>query len=481
MTLAVLLLVVAATSHDTPTKSGNGSSALPMFHLRRRPFFLHGSHGQQQPHRRQLRGGLEAETHRESDGVYFTTLRVGTPPQDFSVIIDTGSNTVSVPCAGCERCGRLHSAFNASASGTAVVTDDYFEQCYSEGSCNSGRVVRDRMCIGAGCTPSLLHDFGCCDRYAGAFQEQDADGIIGLSRVGLLADLRPSMQTQVFSLCLGEKEGFLTVGGWDAGAVRENVQWVPCASDRTKNLYTVWLASIQVAGDGVRDLAIDAQLIVDSGTSFTYLPAEAHALLAVKVRMVCNGDDWCRGRLISPDSATSSSLPQDVRDSPMCIRIRKADGDGWMDHLPSFLLKFGEGQVCVPPRTYLFESSTGVQCVGIFSNTYSGSTGKLVILGANLLSGLTVVFDYANARVGFARSDCDGSGAGDCRYTLDRGRRSAADASRPGQHHLLSVPASDHSDKEPEHANYHFWMNVVYCLIGILFVVVVYTTNRYLL
>ena len=46
-------------------------------------------------------GGL---THKENDGVYFTTLRIGKKnPQSFSVIVDTGSGTIAVPCKGALR------------------------------------------------------------------------------------------------------------------------------------------------------------------------------------------------------------------------------------------------------------------------------------------------------------------------------------------------------------------------------------------
>jgi hypothetical protein len=41
-------------------------------------------------------------------GYYYVNLYVGTPPQEQSVIIDTGSGQLAVPCSKCTSCGRRH-------------------------------------------------------------------------------------------------------------------------------------------------------------------------------------------------------------------------------------------------------------------------------------------------------------------------------------------------------------------------------------
>jgi hypothetical protein len=37
---------------------------------------------------------------------FYATLRLGTPPKPFTVIVDTGSTITYVPCSTCRRCGR---------------------------------------------------------------------------------------------------------------------------------------------------------------------------------------------------------------------------------------------------------------------------------------------------------------------------------------------------------------------------------------
>ena len=55
----------------------------------------------------------------ENDGVWYSKIHIGTPPQVFTAIVDTGSGTIAVPCAGCA-CGN-HNHFSTAQSSTAVV------------------------------------------------------------------------------------------------------------------------------------------------------------------------------------------------------------------------------------------------------------------------------------------------------------------------------------------------------------------------
>lgn len=41
-------------------------------------------------------------------GYYYVNLYIGTPPQEQSVIVDTGSGQLALPCSKCESCGNSH-------------------------------------------------------------------------------------------------------------------------------------------------------------------------------------------------------------------------------------------------------------------------------------------------------------------------------------------------------------------------------------
>jgi hypothetical protein len=98
-----------------------------------------------------------------------TPRQIGSPPQSFSLIVDTGSTMTYVPCKGCERCGRHTSPpFDAAASKTArnVTCGDpacaaaasasrcaagvcYYSLSYAEASSSEGWLVRDGGAAGA--------------------------------------------------------------------------------------------------------------------------------------------------------------------------------------------------------------------------------------------------------------------------------------------------------------------------------------------
>ena len=56
-------------------------------------------------------------------GYYYINLYVGTPPQEQSVIIDTGSGQLAMPCSKCVSCGNshIHRPFDLRSSSSSKV------------------------------------------------------------------------------------------------------------------------------------------------------------------------------------------------------------------------------------------------------------------------------------------------------------------------------------------------------------------------
>lgn len=56
-------------------------------------------------------------------GYYYANIYVGTPPQEQSVIIDTGSGHLALPCSECKNCGpkHIHPPFNLKKSGSCKI------------------------------------------------------------------------------------------------------------------------------------------------------------------------------------------------------------------------------------------------------------------------------------------------------------------------------------------------------------------------
>lgn len=56
-------------------------------------------------------------------GYYYANIYVGTPPQEQSVIIDTGSGQLALPCSKCTNCGNkhIHLPFKLTDSTTSKI------------------------------------------------------------------------------------------------------------------------------------------------------------------------------------------------------------------------------------------------------------------------------------------------------------------------------------------------------------------------
>ena len=406
-------------------------------------------------------------------GYYTASVALGTPARAFSLVVDTGSTMTILPREACEgsRSSRAVkrrdpgcTAAGADGSGDGVCR---FRIAYLEGSSYRGTVAEDVAyftSVGGGgedaTAAAAVVRFGCATHEEGKVRAQLADGVLGLgrgpTRLGLVDQLSRSgaVERAEFSLCLpslvehagpaaaGGGAGILIVGPAADMHRPPDVRYTPLLSGPGLDpaLYHVHLDAIEfivpgtdgdgsadgvgaavrigIAGTGgAGDRPAAARAVVDSGSSYSYLPTGAfwasvdaivnvHCIEGVNARA-----DGLRCRPIDgPDDA--------YRD--FCFVIEAGDG-GAAAHdvdaiFPRMRMVFGgaagagDGSARVEgvATNYLFRHSTrrNAWCLGIFERAPAPGRAEDALIGGIFLRNTLVHFDEAASRIGFLHANC---------------------------------------------------------------------------
>ncbi|KAG2311625.1 hypothetical protein Bca4012_026084 [Brassica carinata] len=347
------------------------------------------------------------------NGYYTTRLWIGTPPQMFALIVDSGSTVTYVPCSDCEQCGKhqdpkfqpeMSTTYQPVKCNLDCNCDDDKEQCvyereYAEHSSSKGVLGEDLISFGneSQLTPHRAV-FGCETVETGDLYSQRADGIIGLGQGDLsLVDqlVDKGLISNSFALCYGGMDiggGSMVLGGFPYPS---DMIFTDSDPDRSP-YYNIDLTGIRVAGkhlslsSGVFDGEHGA--VLDSGTTYAYLPDAAFAAFEEAVM-----------REASPLKQIDGPDPN-FKDT--CFHVAPSnDASGLSKIFPSVEMVFKSGQSwLLSPENYLFRHSKvhGAYCLGVFPNGKDHTT----LLGGIVVHNTLVVYDRENSKVGFWRTNC---------------------------------------------------------------------------
>lgn len=218
----------------------------------------------------------------------FSEISIGTPPQSFKVVLDTGSSNLWVPSSECSSIACfLHSKYDSSSSSTYQKNGSEFSIKYGSGSL-SGFVSRDTVSIGD--LTIKNQDFAEATSEPGlAFAFGRFDGILGLGydTISVNKIVPPFynllnqnlLDEPVFAFYLGDanKEGDnseVTFGGVDESHYTGELVKIPL---RRKAYWEVDLDAITF-GDQTASLD-NTGVILDTGTSLIALPSTLAELL----------------------------------------------------------------------------------------------------------------------------------------------------------------------------------------------------------
>ncbi|BAT92023.1 hypothetical protein LR48_Vigan05g173700 [Vigna angularis] len=362
-------------------------------------------------------------------GLYFTKVQLGTPPVEFYVQIDTGSDVLWVSCNSCSGCPQTSGLqiqlnfFDPGSSSTSSLIACSDQRCnsgiqssdascssqnnqcsytfqYGDGSGTSGYYVSDMMHLNTIFEGSVTTNstapvvFGCSNQQSGDLTKSDraVDGIFGFGQQEMSVISQLSSQgiaPRVFSHCLkGDSTGggILVLGE----IVEPNIVYTSLVPAQPH--YNLNLQSISVNG---QTLQIDSSVfstsnnrgtIVDSGTTLAYLAEEAY-------------DPFV--------NAITATIPQSVRTvvsrGNQCYLLTTSVTDVF----PQVSLNFAGGaSMLLRPQDYLIQQNSiggaAVWCIGFQKLQGQGVT----ILGDLVLKDKIVVYDLAGQRIGWANFDC---------------------------------------------------------------------------
>nr|XP_017508033.2 pepsin F-like isoform X2 [Manis javanica] len=312
------------------------------------------------------------------DMAYIGTISIGTPPQEFKVIFDTGSTDLWVPSIYCytSACAE-HNLFNTTWSSTFVNSGRPINLFYGSGRM-SGILGYDTVQIGN--LVDVAQAFGLSLNKPGTFTQHGIfDGILGLGFPSLgLKGVTPVFDNlwkqsliaqNIFAFYLNNKnEGSMVMfGGVDNSYFSGNLSWVPVSKP---SYWQISMDSISINGKVV---ACDGgcQAIVDTGTS----------LLIGQIDPVNNIQN-----IINAKKSLNNEFIID------CNTINT---------LPDIVFTIGGIAYPVPARSYVLEDSKD-NCYSTFSESVFETDTELWILGDVFLRLYFTVYDRANNRIGLA-------------------------------------------------------------------------------
>ncbi|XP_059190654.1 gastricsin-like [Centropristis striata] len=319
-----------------------------------------------------------------ADTTYYGAISIGTPPQSFQVLFDTGSANLWVDSVYCNtQACNTHTKFNPQQSSTYSRKGQSFYLPYGAGSLygvfgydtvNVGGIVINNQEIGLSTNEPGQN-----------FVVAKFDGILGLSYPTISAGgetpVFDNMMSQnllsydIFAFYLsrgGQQGSVLSFGGVDNSLYQGQINWTPVTAE---TYWQIGVDGFQINGQEI-GCSQGCQSIVDTGTSTLTAPSQL------------------MGSIMQAIGAQENQYGMYMVD---CNQV---------NNLPTLSFVISGVSFPLPPSAYIIQHyQNGYQfcSVGITPTYLPSQDGQpLWIFGDVFLREYYSVYDRSNNRVGFA-------------------------------------------------------------------------------
>jgi saccharopepsin len=300
---------------------------------------------------------------------YYGSIAIGSPPQEFKVIFDTGSSNLWVPSGSNWQPLNFHNKYHSDKSSTYTKNGTKFSIQYGSGAL-SGFVSEDTVTIGGVAVANTL--FAEATSEPGlAFKIGKFDGIMGMAFESISVDgMKPAWYSAVgdaglFGVYLGGTSGVggeLTLGGTDQSHYTGEISYFPVS--RAK-YWQLAVDSFSVGG------LKNVEAILDTGTSLLVAPPDVVSAFGKQIgaTSLMGGKEW------TVDCSKISSLP-------------------------TLEIMIGGKPYPLEGSDYVLQVSG--ECLLGMTGMDLSREGLSLILGDVFLRKYYAVFDMGNTRVGLA-------------------------------------------------------------------------------
>lgn len=303
---------------------------------------------------------------------YWGTVSMGTPPQKFKVIFDTGSGNLILPSKKCSTKGcNVHRKYCAanSSSASRVVNEkgENSSTIYFGTGQVTGEYMEDLFCLGPGLC-SKVRFLAATEESTEPFAQTSFDGVLGLGFGDLSLGkgfnvVDDMLSHSLFSVFLTDSGGSeITFGGYRPESLASEIIWAPVSHPA---YWQVSVEDITVGGSPTGLCEGKCQVAVDTGTSMLAGPPILVERLSTRLGVMEN-----------------------------CSNFAQLPVLGFL--LQGYTLNMA-------PDDYIDKDSRGASCsFSVMPLEVPPPKGPLFVFGDPFLRRFVTVYDRAGPRVGFA-------------------------------------------------------------------------------